>query len=83
MRSSVASCGWPAWPGKHRLFGQASNNHQRASHPLCRHLFRVKGVLLSSAAAVAGRVPEELYWGEDLQHLPPPPPANFNDGKGP
>ncbi|KAI7846427.1 hypothetical protein COHA_000040 [Chlorella ohadii] len=47
------------------------------------HLFRIKGVLISSAAAVAGRVPEELYWGEDLQHMPPQPPINFNDGKGP
>lgn len=50
---------------------------------VCRHLFRIKGVLVSSAAAVAGRVPEELYWGEDLQRMPPQPPINFNDGKGP
>ncbi|PRW50819.1 hypothetical protein C2E21_5446 [Chlorella sorokiniana] len=47
------------------------------------HMFRVKGVLVSSAAAVPGRVPEELYWGEDLQHMPPPPPINLNDGGPP
>ena len=60
-----------------------SKTNTSASPSPRRHLFRVKGVLVSSAAAVAGRVPEELHWGEDLQHMPPPPPSNFNDGQGP
>lgn len=48
----------------------------------CRHLFRVKGVLVSAGAAAQGRVPTEYWWGEDLQHLPPRGPPNYNDGLG-
>lgn len=54
----------------------ARNCTSPRDEPCRRHMFRVRGVVVSSAAAV--HVPEEFLWGENLQHRPPQPPPQYH-----